>query len=149
MYPIILALHNLLRWAIIITGIFVLYRNYNGWLKAHQWGAKDKSAGTLFTITLDSQLLVGLILYFILSPITRVFFTNLSDRMSNQTLRFFGVEHILLMSISIVLAHYTNSLSKKDIDDTIKFKRSALLYSFTLFLIILGIPWSTRPILPF
>lgn len=149
LYPVILAIHNILRWAIVVLGAYVLYRTFGGWLNNRVWNEDDKKAGTFFTIALDSQLLMGLILYFVLSPITKAFFTNLSAGMSNDTIRFFGIEHFFIMLIGIALAHYASTLSKKGISSTEKFKRSAILYSITLLLILLGVPWTTRPLLPF
>ena len=149
LYPIILAIHNILRWAILLSGLYVLFRTYRGWLKSLSWNEAEKKAGTLFTITLDSQILVGLILYFALSPLTKTFFTNFSTGVDNATSRFFGIEHSILMIVALVFAHYANILTKRNIDNTDKFKRAAIFYTIAFLIILIAVPWTTRPLLPF
>lgn len=147
-YIIILAAHNLLRWVIIALAGYTLFRVYKGWIQKTDWGIKDQKAGTFFTISLDMQLLLGLLLYFVLSPLTKSFFQNIGDAMSNDILRFFGLEHFLLMVIAIALSHYTNSLAKKEMDSQKKFKQTSILFTIVILLILAAIPWSTRPLLP-
>lgn len=147
-YVIILAVHNLLRWIIVGLAIYVLYRMFSGWLQNKTWETSDQKAGTFFTISLDTQLLVGLLLYFVFSPLTKAFFQDFGGAMSNDVLRFFGLEHFLIMIIAIILAHYTNSFTKKELPDQKKFKTAAILFVLVVLLILAGIPWSTRPLIP-
>jgi hypothetical protein len=72
----------------------------------------------------------------------------MGDAMSNDILRFFGLEHFLLMVIAIALSHYTNSLAKKEMDSQKKFKQTSILFTIVILLILAAIPWSTRPLLP-
>ena len=148
LYTIFLAAHNILRWIILLLAINLLVRMSIGWIKKTPWKTADQKAGTYFTISMDTQLLLGLALYFVLSPLTKGVFQDFGAAMSNDILRFFGVEHFLIMVIAIALAHYTNSFTKKDLPDEKKFKRATILYAIVILLIIAGIPWSTRPLIP-
>ncbi|MCX7852855.1 MAG: hypothetical protein N2383_08730, partial [Caldilineales bacterium] len=71
MYPLFLALHNLLRWLVIIAAIIVLVRTLQGLRSRRPWTALDDRMGQLYTVSMDIQLLVGLVLFFVLSPLTR------------------------------------------------------------------------------
>ena len=94
-----------------------------------------------YTISMDIQLLLGLLLYFIFSPITRAAFQDFGAAMSNSGLRFFAIEHALVMLLAVVFAHLGSALSKKAPDSTGKFKRAALWYALSVLLLIAGMPW--------
>lgn len=147
-YTIVLAIHNILRWIIAGLAIYTLYQVYSNLLNSKAWNLKIAKAGTYYTIALDTQLLVGFMLYFIFSPLTQAFFQDLSTGISNPTLRFFGMEHILIMLSAITFAHIGGAVGKKDIPDDKKLKQAAIFFTISLLLILVGIPWASRPLLP-
>lgn len=63
--------------------------------------------------------------------------------MKNPSLRFFGVEHWLLMLIAIVLIHIGYIRSTR-IDYVKAQKTIFLYYLIALLVVILGIPWPFR-----
>ena len=126
---IILAAHNLLRWVIVILAIYAFVRLILGWVQKQEWRKPDQKSVTFFTIALDIQLLLGLLLYFVFSDLIKAAFSDFGAAMSNQVLRFFTVEHSLLMVLSVVAAHMANAAGKKDLPDAKKFRRACLLYT--------------------
>jgi len=145
---IILGLHNILRWIILGLGILTLVKMYSGWIRNKPWTVSERKIGMLFTTSLDLQLLLGFLLYFVFSQLVRTAFTDFGTAMKDPVLRFFSVEHITIMIIAIALGHYGSSIAKKELEDNQKFKRSAIIYTISIALIILGIPWSLRQLLP-
>lgn len=145
---IFIAIHNLLRWVILGLGLVTLFRMYKGWLTKKRWNPFDQKIGMFFTMALDVQLLVGLLLYFVFSDLTKVAFTDIGAAMSNTTLRFFTVEHVLFMVIAIITAHIGNSIGKNETNDTKIYKKLSLAFSISIIFIVLAIPWTTRPLLP-
>ena len=145
---IILATHNLLRWVIVILAVYALVRLILGWVQNRNWVQPDQKAVTFFTIALDIQLLVGLLLYFVFSDLIKAAFSDFGAAMSNQVLRFFTVEHSLLMVFAVIIAHVANAAGKKDLTDAKKFQRVTLLLGLAVVLIIAGVPWASRPLLP-
>ena len=145
---IILGTHNTLRWIILGIGGFALFRNYLGWAGGKSWTTLDRYVGLFFTITLDIQLMLGLLLYFVFSDLTRTAFSNITFALGNPTLRFFSIYHELLMGTAILIAHIGSSYGKKDISDRDKQIRTAIAYSVTFLLLLLGIPWTARPLMP-
>jgi uncharacterized membrane protein YozB (DUF420 family) len=144
-YSLLLFLHNLLRWAVLILALWALYRAYRGWLRQAAWEAADRKAGLFFTITLDTQLLLGLILY-VVSPLTSSAFNDFGQAMQNPELRFFLVEHAPLMIAAVALAHIGSAAAKRDLPDLEKHRRAALWFSLALLAILIAIPWA-RPLL--
>lgn len=98
----------------------------------------------LFTlIAAHLQLVFGLALYFV-SPITQAAFKS-DEIMSNATYRFYAVEHISIMLIAIVVITIGYSKSKRQTDDSKKFKTLSLFYAIGLVLALSRIPWDVWP----
>lgn len=144
---IVLPIHNIVRWAVVILGLLALYRAYSGWFSEKKWQDADRKLVTFFTISLDAQLLLGLILYFFLSPLTKQALKDFGAAMQNSQLRFFALEHVFFMVVGIVFAHIASAVAKKDLPDKARFKRIALWLTAAVVLILIGIPWS-RPLFP-
>jgi hypothetical protein len=147
MYEIVLAIHNIFRWVALILAIVATVFAFIGWLGKREWSERDRKFGTFLTIALDMQLLLGLILYFFLSPLTKTAFQDFGAAMGVADLRFFGLEHAVYMVVAVVFAHLGSALSKKATTSQAKFMRAAIFYGLALLLILVGIPWG-RPLLP-
>ena len=147
MYPIVLAIHNIVRWVVVIFALLALVRAYRGWLGKRDWTDADRRAGVFYTSAMDTQLLLGLLLYIFLSPITRAAFSNLGAAMSNPGARFFTLYHLFYMFLAVVFAHLGNTFSKKATETLAKHQRAALWYSLSALAILLGMPWM-RPLFP-
>lgn len=146
-YTIVLALHNILRWVVVIGGIIAVGRALYGWLASQPWRSLDNQLGLLFTVSMDIQVLLGLLLYFVLSPITSENLSNFGESMGDAGVRFYLVEHSLTMIVALGLAHAGRSLSKKAEEDTRKHMRAAIFFTLAILLVLALIPWN-RPLLP-
>ena len=67
--------------------------------------AGDERICRIFVGLLDLQMLVGLLLYFVLSPITKAALSDFGGAMSEPSMRFWAVEHVFGMVVGIALAH--------------------------------------------
>jgi hypothetical protein len=145
MFPIVLTIHSILRWLVILFAILALYRMYSGWIGRKSWTKSDDRAGLLFTIVFDVQVLVGIILYFFLSPTTTGFLSGTITSRSPSVL-FFGLEHVLTMVIALGVAHMGRSIARKAPTGEEKFRRASLFFTFAVVLILLAIPWPFSPV---
>ncbi|MDX1414914.1 MAG: hypothetical protein R3293_12035 [Candidatus Promineifilaceae bacterium] len=148
MYNLILIIHNLLRWLVLIFGVLAVIRAFYGWFGKKARAEIDDRLGLGFTVSLDIQLLLGLLLYFFFSPITRTAFQDFGAAMADADLRFFAVEHILMMVIAVVLVHIGRALSRRADSDAGKHKKAAIFFTLGLLVVLAAIPWS-RALLPF
>jgi hypothetical protein len=140
MYPTFLFVHSVLRWAVILTGLVAAgtaWREVSGFQTAR--------SGLAFTALLDLQVLAGLMLYFLLSPVTHAGIRNLGTAMSNDVLRFWVIEHPVGMLAALVLAHVARVKSRHG-SDVRQRRRVALFFSIAIAIIILTTPW---PFLPY
>ncbi|MFN2147826.1 MAG: hypothetical protein ACK2T2_05495 [Anaerolineales bacterium] len=144
-FRILITAHNLMRWAVLIAAAWALLRAYWGWLGRRLYTPVDKQSGLFFTIFLDLQVALGIILA-VLSPYVQLAFANFGNAMKDAGLRFIVIEHIPIMLVAVVIGHLTSSWSKKAPEDAIKHRRAALGFTLVLALIIFAIPW-WRPLL--
>lgn len=147
MYMLILGLHSVLRWLALILGIAAAVLAWLGWLGKGEWKPLNRKLSSFFAISLDVQLVLGLLLYFLFSPITRSALQNFSAAMSAEELRFFALEHPLFMVLALVFAHLGSILPKRASGSEAKFRAAAITTTIAVLLILFGIPWF-RPIFP-
>ena len=140
-YAMVLTIHSLVRWVVVIAGIAAVIMAFAGWFGNRRWTSSTVRVNMLFTTFLDLNILLGIFLYFILSPITRGAFQNMGDAMKDSNARFFAIEHWLLMIVAVVVAHIGTSRAKKAADDKGKFKQAAIFFTIAMILVFLGIPW--------
>jgi hypothetical protein len=141
MYTGLLHTHNMFRWLVLIVIVLAVVFAFIGWFNKRDWNKKDNTTGLILTIFMDIQFLVGIILYAFVSPLTKVAFNNFGAAMKNADLRFYAVEHILLMIIALVLVHIGRSKSKKAVAPWKKHRAATIYYGIALVLILVGIPW--------
>ena len=141
MYTGLLHLHNMLRWLVLLSAVIAIVSAYSGWFRKKTWEKRDKVWGLLFTIFIDLQLLVGIALYAIYSPTVKIAFKDFGAAMKNSDLRFYAVEHILMMFIAIAVIHIGRSKSKKAGIPIKQHRAAAIFYTIGLILILAAIPW--------
>jgi len=134
------SLHSVARWVVILFALIVIIRGLTGWFGKRRFNAADHRYGLFFTVSFDVQLLLGLILYF-----TRgwagVLAGDVVGAMRNSAIRFFAIEHLVLMLIALAVAHIGRSASKKGATDLSQHRRAVLWYTASFILMIAAIPW--------
>ena len=114
---------------------------FYGWFSKKEWKNSDGKVGLFLMIFMDLQFLVGLILYAFVSPTTRLAFKDFGAAMQNADLRFYAVEHILMMVIALVLVHIGRARTKKAIAGWKRHQNAAIYYTLSLIIILMAIPW--------
>lgn len=142
MYTGFLHLHNTLRWLILLSLVITLVKYVSGWLGNKRWEKTDNVLGIVFTSLMDLQLLTGLVLYFFLSPITKLAMSDFGAAMKDSGIRFYAVEHFAMMLIAVVLVHIGRAKSKKAKTDLAKFKTAIIFFLIAFVVILAAIPWS-------
>ena len=138
---IALVLHNLLRWAVLIFGVWSVFNAIKGLISKQPFTKSDDRTNLLFMIFCDVQLLIGLLLYF-----GNDWFARLragGDVLKNASTRFYALEHLTLMLFAWVLVHVARVIVKKGSMES-KHKKALIFFGLTLFIILASIPWPFR-----
>lgn len=141
LYTLVLTIHNLVRWLVVVSAGVAIYRAFSGWLSKKPWVKGDERSGILYSSLMDFEVLIGVILYLFLSPLTSVGLKDFTTAMSSPVVRFFALVHVILMVLAMVSVHLARSFSKKTASDLAKHRIAAIGFAGSFVLLLAGIPW--------
>lgn len=145
MYQTLTFYHSILRWLVLASLLYAIYRAYKGYTSNAQF-LKTDNATRHWTATISHiQLVIGITLY-TQSPIIKYFWNNFNEAIHNLDTAFFGLLHIILMLTAIILITIGSALSKRKITDKEKFKTMLVWFSISLIIIFIAIPWPFSPL---
>lgn len=149
MYPILLTLHSWSRWFVLILGLVAVYRAYAGASSRSAFTKADNGISAAFSGFMWLQVLIGLGLYFGLSPYGMNGLKAYGET-HDPVVRFFGMEHSVMMLIATIVAQVGRLAIKRAVDDTIKHRKAFRYFGIALLLVLLMIPWGIwNPARPF
>lgn len=144
MYSLVLDIHSFLRYIVLVLLVVVIIKSLLGWMGKQPFGKTDGKLALFLLISAHIQLLLGLILYFV-SP----FVQFQSGMMKDSQLRYWAVEHALMMIIALVLITAAKSSLKRLTTDESKHKRLFIFNTIALLIIVVAIVMSGRGLLNF
>jgi hypothetical protein len=146
MYVGLLHLHNATRWLVLIAGVIAIGIALVGLVRRRPWTRTAKLGSLAYVISMDVQLAIGLLLY-VVSPLVQIGFADPAAAMRDSNVRFFFVEHLLLMVLAVAAAHVGSVAARRARDDATKYRRTLLWFGLSLVLVVIAIPW-WRPLFP-
>ncbi len=139
-YSITLYLHSWNRWLILVAGVIVIAAAIKGLSAKSDYSPFQRKWALIFLSSLHLQLLIGLIMYFFLSPITAQALSDFGAAMKDSVLRFWAVEHTFVNIIAIGLAQTGSILVKRKVDSASKHRQTLIWSGIALLLILAMIP---------
>jgi hypothetical protein len=136
MYTTILVLHSWLRWLALGAGLAATIS-----VARDKTGTLSDRFGTILIATLDLQLLLGLALYFVLSPTMEAIRANFGESMRDPAARFWAVEHITTMFGAVIAGHVGRVLARKTADPNSRRMKLLICYGIATVLMFLAVPW--------
>jgi uncharacterized membrane protein len=143
MYKMLLGLHSGIRYIVIVLFVLALIMAITGLFGKKPYSETNRKINLFAMISAHIQLLTGLILYFF-SPMVAL--SDMGAAMKDTALRYWTVEHAVMMIFAVILITVGHSRSKKAIDAFNKHRAIALFYGLALLVILLAIYQSGRPI---
>lgn len=152
MLTALLFLHNLLRWLVLVGGAAAVGTAFAGLRRGGRPSLAEARSGLVFTIALDTQVLIGLVMYGLGGSMARNAMAAGGAAMKDGVLRFWLVEHPFMMLAALALAHVGRVRVKRAADDASKHRRALVFFGLALLAVVLGMPWPFlahgRPLLP-
>jgi membrane protein CcdC involved in cytochrome C biogenesis len=141
MYPFLLQFHSINRWAVLLLALIVLFRSFSGWQGRKAYTKQDNIFHSIFIGLLHLQLLTGILLYFIFSPVTQPILADFGASMKDKSLRFWAVEHTVGMVIGVIIAQAGRIVAKKAFSPELKHKKAFIYTLIAVLVMLLVIPF--------
>ncbi len=139
MHSILLATHSVVRYFLLLVLIIVIVRSFLGWMNRSSYTKMDDRLSLGLFILTHTQLLLGLLLFFI-SPL--IIFSGAA--MGDRVARYWLVEHNTGMILAIALITIARISSKKLKEGAFRHKRMFSLNAIALLIILVMIGLSHR-----
>jgi hypothetical protein len=139
MYTTVLVIHSWVRWLALVAGVGATMAAMRG--KVQGTNSLADRWGLFAMMALDIQMLLGLLLYLVVSPNMLEIRTHFGEAMKNPQLRFWAVEHVTAMFAAVVLVHVGRVLARKAATPAAKRTRLLVSFGIATLLMILGTPW--------
>lgn len=151
MYQMLTFYHSLIRWFVLLSLLYAIYRAYKGYSHKLPFTKTDNSIRHWTATIAHIQLTLGILLY-VQSPVIKYFWKNTRQAFNHADVYFFALVHALLMLAAIVVITIGSALSKRKSTDAEKFKTMLTWFLVALLFIFIAIPWpfsplATRPLL--
>ena len=140
MYTFVLLLHSWLRWAALIAGVGATMAAFTDRAQTAGLGRADRWGLALMT-ALDLQMLLGLLLYLVLSPTMEAIRQNFAAAMQDRVARFWAVEHISMMLMAVILVHVGRVLARKAKTPEARRTRLLVCFGIATLAMIAATPW--------
>jgi cytochrome bd-type quinol oxidase subunit 2 len=145
MYQTLTFYHSLIRWLVVISLIYGIYRAYKGYTAKLAFAKTDNAVRHWTATIAHIQLMIGIILYS-QSPLIKYFWKNKNEAIHSADTSFFSFVHPLLMLVAIVVITIGSALAKRKQADIEKFKTMLIWFTIALLLIFIAIPWPFSPL---
>lgn len=145
MYLHLLALHSATRWLVLLFVIIMLIRSFVALRLKSRYTKADHILRTLTELVLHIQLVLGVWLYLI-SPVVSYFWQNFKMAIHMREIRFFGMEHIFMMILAIIIFTIGSAKAKRRVIDEQKFKTQLIWFATGFIIMLTSIPWAFSPL---
>ena len=145
LHAIVLFLHSYQRWLVVGLAIAVAVRALGNSKSARPWSTSEDGLHAAFVWSMRIQFILGALLYLLLSPITDAFFENVRGGLKLTELRFFGLEHVVMMLAAVAITDAGRARSKRIADPRSRRRRVGLTSGIPLLLMLAAVPWPFMP----
>ncbi|HEY5731158.1 MAG TPA: hypothetical protein VIS72_13985 [Anaerolineales bacterium] len=95
----ILMFHSILRWVIVVVGLFALVKFLVGWAHKNEFSKMDRGLSAGFSGLMDLQVLLGFVYFFWIG-------------LAGGGFPMFRIEHMVTMLVAAVLGHMPSFMKK-------------------------------------
>jgi hypothetical protein len=145
MYSTLIFLHSLVRWLVVISLIYAIYRAYVGFKAQKPFSKADNSIRHWTATIAHVQLIIGILVY-TQSPSIKYFWKHTRDALQNWDVTFYSLVHALMMLLAIVVLTIGSAKAKRMETDSDKFKTMLLWFLIAFLLIFMAVPWPFSPL---
>ncbi|MFM2416471.1 MAG: hypothetical protein RL385_1194 [Pseudomonadota bacterium] len=139
MYLVNLVGHSFVRWLVLALGFAVVLRSGSALWRGAPFTRADTRLASAFVAAADTQLLLGLGLWFITSPLPDVAFRT--GVLHDPSLFFFALAHPSLMTLSLALLHVGRVKLRRTEGDRARHRTWLRYVASAMLLVACAVPW--------
>ena len=140
MYLVVLTVHSWLRWAALLLGALATLNAFR-----HRADTAERPRGLrwdwVFMLSLDLQVLFGLLLYFGLSPFTREAMSHMGTAVRDPSLRFWAFTHVATMIVALVAVRAGRVFAMGDTTSRARRNGRYICFGIAVLAMVAGVPW--------
>jgi len=142
----LLHLHSLLRWVILVFLLLSIFRQMTA--GNQPFGGRDKAFGLPLLIAAHLNFLIGLYQW-ITGPwgLKMIQANGMGAVMKDSVMRFWAVEHSVMMLIGVVLITIGYGQRKSKHTARVQHRRALIFYILALIVILMAVPWPFREVI--
>jgi hypothetical protein len=141
MYSFLKNFHSGFRYVVLALVFLAIVQAVAGWLGKKEFTEGNRKVALFAMISAHTQLLLGLVLYY---------FSDLvqfsAAAMKNNNLRYWTVEHSVMMLFALVLITVGHGRAKRAVEAANKHRAILLFYGLALVVVVVAIMLSGRPL---
>ncbi|HIY76710.1 MAG TPA: hypothetical protein H9825_10650 [Candidatus Sphingobacterium stercorigallinarum] len=142
-YSYLLIAHSYLRWLVVSALVFQIVWFYVANKRGDILTRRKFDLLILLLIVLNLQFVLGWLLY-LESPLVNAFWEGAPKTVKMRSLRFFGIEHMTMMSLAVGLSNLVVIRARKKIG-TACFAWLFKSYMLVGVMIFTSVPWAFSP----
>jgi hypothetical protein len=139
-YSTVLTIHSWVRWPTVLLGVAATLNAFRVRSDATQ-PPPGSRWDWLFMLAVDLQALLGLLLYFGLSPFTKDAMRDLAMAMGDPRLRFFVFTHVAAMVVAVVAVRAGRVFAMSEHPSSARRTGRYVCFGIALLVMVAGVPW--------
>lgn len=140
MYSFIKSTHSLIAYVVLLLLLVGTVIFYVALKQKKDFSPKHRVLNLVTVSTVHLQALFGLLLY-ALSPLVQSAFSDIGSAMKNSEMRYFFLEHTLVMLLMLLVITLGNARAKRANSSERKVRISFRAFFLALLLCLTRIPW--------
>ena len=145
MYLTLLFVHSAVRWLVLLSLFYAVISSYKGYQSKSSFTKTDNLVRHWTATIAHIQLMLGIVLYS-QSALIKYFWNHFAEASKDLSTLFFGLIHLFLMLLAIVIITIGSAVAKRKTLDSEKFKTMLIWFSIALVIIFIAIPWPFSPL---
>lgn len=136
MLDVLRHLHSVNRWVVLVLLLVTIFSAFSKWRSNSDYTPGDRKNALMTLIFTHIQFIIGLALLFMSNKVSFE-----EGWIKNPLYRFYGMEHMSMMIIGVILITVGYSVAKRKTNAKSKFQITWIMYGIGLLVILSRIPW--------
>lgn len=146
MFFILLFFHSIVRWFLLLGLLYTVFNSFIKFKNGSDFTKTDNKWRHWTATIAHVQLMIGMVMYFKSPAVAQFRAAGHAAGSGINEPFFFGLIHISMMILAIIIITMGSAVSKRQDTDQKKFRIIFLSFGVALIIILAAIPWPFSPL---